>query len=421
MLERPTAVVGLGYVGLPLAVGLALAGNRVVGFDADQAVVANLSAGRSHIQDISDGELRRAIDADLSFTGSAEDLAGLGQFVICVPTPLAENGYPDLSAVESAAETVAANLTPGALVVLESTTYPGTTDELVRPILEAGSGLVAGESIHLAFSPERIDPGNPSFKVTNTPKVVGGFQPCCLDRATALYRELGVDVVAAKGLREAELSKLLENTYRHINIALVNEMVKFCHSLDIDLHDAIRCAATKPFGFQAFYPGPGVGGHCIPIDPNYLSYRVRAELGYSFRFVELAQEINASMPAYVVGRVQEELNELSQSLRGSRILVAGVTYKPNVADVRESPSVPVAELLMERGAVISFLDPFVDSWEVAGYAVPKAEAVGWASDEFDCVVLLQNHDQFAEVDFGAHSSIILDTRGLLVGDKVRRL
>ena len=421
MLEHGTAVIGLGYVGLPLAVGLARAGNRVIGFDVDPAVIATLESGASHIQDITDVELGEAIAAGLSFTSSVPDLQGLGAYVICVPTPLASSGSPDLSYVEMAAAAVAGQLTPGALVVLESTTYPGTTEELLRPILEAGSSLSVGEHLCLAYSPERIDPGNPSFNVTNTPKVVGGFQACCLQRATDLYCELGIEVVQAKGLREAELSKLLENTYRHINIALVNEMVKFCHPLGIDLHDAIRCAATKPFGFQAFYPGPGVGGHCIPIDPNYLSFRVRTELGYSFRFVELAQEINASMPAYVVGRIQEELNELSQSLRGSRILVAGVTYKADVADIRESPSVPVAELLIERGAVVSYLDPFVDSWIVAGKRIPASDPTKWGAEEFDCVILLQNHREFLDLDFPAIASIVLDTRGQLVGEQIRRL
>lgn len=421
MLEHGTAVIGLGYVGLPLAVGLARAGNRVIGFDVDPAVIATLESGASHIQDITDVELGEAIAAGLSFTSSVPDLQGLGAYVICVPTPLASSGSPDLSYVEMAAAAVARQLTPGALVVLESTTYPGTTEELLRPILEAGSSLSVGEHLCLAYSPERIDPGNPSFNVTNTPKVVGGFQACCLQRATDLYCELGIEVVQAKGLREAELSKLLENTYRHINIALVNEMVKFCHPLGIDLHDAIRCAATKPFGFQAFYPGPGVGGHCIPIDPNYLSFRVRAELGYSFRFVELAQEINASMPTYVVGRVQDELNDISQSLRGSRILVAGVTYKADVADVRESPSVPVAELLIERGASVSFVDPYVDSWTVAGQTMTASDSATWGADEFDCVVLLQHHREFLELDFTAVASIVLDTRGQLVGDRVRRL
>lgn len=421
MLAQATAVVGLGYVGLPLAVGLARAGNPVIGFDASESVVDGLRAGRSHVQDVSSDELAQARAAGLSFVASADGLAGASQFIICVPTPLAPNGFPDLTFVERAGAAIAPHLVPGSLVVLESTTYPGTTEELLLPLIEAGSGLRVGPDIHLAFSPERIDPGNPSFGVTNTPKVVGGFEDCCRDRASALYSELGIEIVTAKGLREAELSKLLENTYRHINIALVNEMVKFCHSLGIDLNDAIRCASTKPFGFQPFYPGPGVGGHCIPIDPNYLSYRVRAELGYSFRFVELAQEINASMPAYVVARIQEELNQHSQALRGSRVLVAGVTYKQDVGDVRESPAVPLAEILLEKGASISYLDPFVESWSVAGRRIPPADLTQWTDQEYDCTVILQHHSAFAAVDFARHSLTVLDTRGRLSGDRISSL
>lgn len=421
MLDHEIAIIGLGYVGLPLAVGLARVGNRVIGFDADAEVVKRLQSGHSHIQDVSHEDLDDAIGNGLSFTNSEFDLHGLSAYVICVPTPLSNAGSPDLSYVEMAAIAVAAQLTDGALVILESTTYPGTTEELVLPILETGSNLLAGKQFSLAYSPERIDPGNEVFKVTNTPKVVGGLDARSLQKATNLYQELGIEVVQAKGIREAELSKLLENTYRHINIALVNEMVKFCHPLGIDLTDAIRCASTKPFGFQPFYPGPGVGGHCIPIDPNYLSFRVRAELGYSFRFVELAQEINASMPAYVVGRVQDELNRMSKSLRGSKILIAGVTYKADVADIRESPAVPIAEILLERGADLAFLDPFVESWIVAGQHIPASDNDLLTEDEFDCVLVLQTHREFSLIDFAHHGLVVLDTRGTMVGARVRRL
>src|SRR5690606_38697605 len=251
------------------------------------------------------------------------------------------------------------------LVVLESTTYPGTTEEVVRPILEEG-GLVAGRDFALAFSPERIDPGNPVYGMKNTPKVVGGLTPECTDRAAAFYGRFVDTVVPAKGTREAETAKLLENTYRHINIALVNEMARFCHELGIDLWNVIEMAKTKPFGFQAFYPGPGVGGHCIPIDPNYLSYNVRARLGYPFRFVELAQEINATMPAYVARRAQDILNEDSIAMRGSTILMLGVTYKPDIADQRESPAVPLAKQLMRMGAEVRYHDPNVATWDVNG-------------------------------------------------------
>lgn len=421
MLDREIAIIGLGYVGLPLAVGLARAGNRVIGFDANAKLVALLQSGNSHIQDISKEDLDDAVGHGLRFTDSHNDLYDLGSYVICVPTPLSSNGSPDLSFVETAAAAVAAQLRDGALVILESTTYPGTTEELVLPILEMGSNLRAGKQFSLAYSPERIDPGNKVYKVTNTPKVVGGLDAESLRKATDLYLELGIEVVQAKGIREAELSKLIENTYRHINIALVNEMVKFCHPLGIDLTDAIRCASTKPFGFQPFYPGPGVGGHCIPIDPNYLSFRVRAELGYSFRFVELAQEINASMPAYVVGRVQDELNSMSKSLKGSKILIAGVTYKSDISDLRESPAVPIAEILLDRGVDLAFFDPYVDSWTVAGHHIPSSDSNSWEELEFDCVLVLQTHREFLEIDFSKCGSVIFDTRGTMVGAKVRRL
>ncbi|CAB4912645.1 MAG: nucleotide sugar dehydrogenase [Actinobacteria bacterium] len=421
MFGSPIAILGLGYVGLPLAAGLARAGNEVVGFDLDERVIDGLSQGNSHIQDISDAELAESISAGLRFTSTGSDLHGFGAYIICVPTPLAESGYPDLSFIEQAGALIASQMRSGSLVVLESTTYPGTTDELLRPILESGSGLKAGIDFCLSFSPERIDPGNPEFKVTNTPKVVGGYQPCCLEAAASIYTELGIEVVRAKGLREAELSKLLENTYRHINIALVNEMVKFCNPLGIDLHDAIRCAATKPFGFQAFYPGPGVGGHCIPIDPNYLSYRVRSELGYAFRFVELAQEINASMPSYVVTRLQDELNEHSLSLKGSRVLVAGVTYKADVPDERESPAVPIAEILINRGAIVSYLDPYVTNWQIQGSQIARVIQGSLEGGQFDAVVLLQSHTDFDALDFESLAPVVLDTRGSLQGAAIKRL
>src|SRR5690606_5789886 len=282
------AVIGLGYVGLPLAHEATRAGLTVTGLDLSEAVVDGLNAGRSHIDDLSDTDIERMREAGFAATTDASRLAGASTIVICVPTPLSAEGGPDLGAVTSAAASIAAHLTPGTLVVLESTTYPGTTEEVVRPILEE-SGLIAGADFHLAFSPERIDPGNPSFGVANTPKVVGGLTEECERRAAAFYNRFVEQVVRARGTREAEMAKLLENTYRHVNIALVNEMAVFCQELGVDLWDSIACAATKPFGFQAFYPGPGVGGHCIPIDPNYLSYKVKT-LGYPFRFVELAQE-----------------------------------------------------------------------------------------------------------------------------------
>lgn len=341
-------VVGLGYVGLPLTQEAIRAGLSVVGLDRDRRVVDGLAAGVSHVDDLSDSDVQAMLAAGFHPTTDPAVLAGAEVAVICVPTPLSGDGGPDLGAVTSATKTIAEHLHPGMLVVLESTTYPGTTDEVVRPILEE-RGLVAGTDFYLVFSPERIDPGNPIYGVKNTPKVVGGQTPACAERAAAFYGRFVDTVVTARGTREAEMAKLLENTYRHVNIALVNEMAKFCEELGVDLWDVIRCAATKPFGFQPFYPGPGVGGHCIPIDPNYLSYKVRT-LGYPFRFVELAQEINNGMPAYVVRRAQDILNKHGKPVHGSTVLLLGVTYKPDIADQRESPATAVARHLLDLGA-----------------------------------------------------------------------
>ncbi len=403
-------VIGLGYVGLPLALEASRAGVRVVGLDVSERVVAGLQAGRSHVDDLSDADIAAMRGAGFSATTDPRVLAAAKVVVVCVPTPLTNDGGPDLGPVESAVATIAANLRPGQLIVLESTTYPGTTEEVVRPVLEAG-GLVAGTDFHLAFSPERIDPGNPVFGMKNTPKVVGGCTPGCTDAAAAFYGRFVDTVVRARGTREAEMAKLLENTYRHINIALVNEMARFCHELDIDLWDVIRCAASKPFGFQAFYPGPGVGGHCIPIDPNYLSYRVQAKLGYPFRFVELAQEINAGMPSYVVRRVQDILNGDALALRGARILLIGVTYKPDIADQRESPARPIAAALMDKGAHVTYHDPHVDTWLVRDEAVERAVDVYEAARSADCAVLLQNHRAYDVPALAAAARRLFDTRG----------
>jgi UDP-N-acetyl-D-glucosamine dehydrogenase len=314
---------------------------------------------------------------------------------------------------------VARNLRPGMLVVLESTTYPGTTDELVRPILEAG-GLIAGQDFNLAFSPERIDPGNPDFGPRNTPKVVGGHTPECTEAAAALYGQFVDTVVRTKGTREAETAKLLENTYRHVNIALVNEMAKFCHRLDIDLWDVIQAASSKPFGFQAFYPGPGVGGHCIPIDPNYLSHNVRKRLGYPFRFVELAQEINATMPAYVARRAQNILNDAGLAISGSNVLLLGVTYKANITDERESPAVPLVRDLSALGARISYHDPYVPDWR-PGPAVTHVEDLESAVAAADLVILVQSHRDYEPDKLAALAKRFFDTRGATRTDDAIRL
>jgi nucleotide sugar dehydrogenase len=303
---------------------------------------------------------------------------------------------------------------------LESTTYPGTTEEDVRPVLEA-SGLRAGTHFHLAFSPERIDPGNKTYGIRNTPKVVGGVNEASTEVAATFYSRFVDTVVRARGTREAEMAKLLENTYRHINIALVNEMAGFCHELDIDLWDVIRCAATKPFGFQAFYPGPGVGGHCIPIDPNYLSYKVRAQLGYPFRFVELAQEINNRMPGYVVRRIQDLLNEDAKSLSVAKILLLGVTYKADIGDQRQSPAAPLARALSTQGAQVFYHDPYVPKWRPGDHPLTSVPDLRAALAAADVVVLLQRHAAYDTEDISRHATRILDTRGALTGPGVTRL
>lgn len=414
------AIIGQGYVGLPLAQEASKVGVKVLGFDINQGVVDALNSGVSHIDDLSDDDIRAMIGAGFEATTDPARLDEVKTIVICVPTPLSEDGGPDLGPINSAVKTISEHLQPGQTIILESTTYPGTTDEVVRPALEAG-GLVAGKDFFLAFSPERIDPGNEQFGAKNTPKVVGGHTPACGDAAAAFYGQFVDTVVRAKGTREAETAKLLENTYRHINIALVNEMARFCHDLDIDLWDVIAAAKTKPFGFQAFYPGPGVGGHCIPIDPNYLSYNVRAKLGYPFRFVELAQEINSTMPAYVVQRAQNILNEDSKPLRGSTVLLLGVTYKPDIADQRESPAVPLAQQLIAKGATVQYFDAKVADWKAVPEAT-RADDLDAAVAAADLTVLVQNHKSFDVEDLASKAQRFFDTRGVAAdSDKVERL
>jgi nucleotide sugar dehydrogenase len=401
-------VVGLGYVGLPLAVALDAAGLDVVGLDVSEARVAELAAGRTGIEDVSDTQLR---DARIAFT--TEPPADCTAYVVCVPTPL-EDGLPDLAAVQAATRSVGSVLRPGDLFVLESTTYPGTTEEVVAPLLREVAGH---DDFLLAYSPERIDPGNPTFGIANTPKVVGGTTPEAAKAAAELYAHVVADVVLTKGTREAEMAKLLENTFRHVNIALVNEMAVFCRELGVDLWDAIDAAATKPFGFMPFTPGPGVGGHCIPVDPSYLSWRVK-KLGFSFRFVELAQEVNARMPAYVVSRLTDLLNDAGLAVSRSRILCLGVAYKPGVADTRESPALEVMALLRAKGADVVFSDPHVAEAE----GQPRVELTKDEVASADAVLVLTAH---ATIDWqlvAEHAALVLDTRGVLPeSDTVIRL
>ncbi len=407
-------VIGLGYVGLPLVREATKAGLSVVGYDIGQGVVNGLNGGHSHVDDISDDDVARMLAAGFRATTSEPGAGEPDTIIICVPTPLSEADGPDLTAVRAASDTAGRLLRRGTLVVLESTTYPGTTDELVGPILEKASGLSAGVDFNLAFSPERIDPGNPVYGLRNTPKVVGGLTPDCTAAAARFYGKVCDQVIEAKSPREAEMAKLLENTYRHVNIALVNEMAVFCHELGIDLWDAIRCASTKPFGFQPFYPGPGVGGHCIPIDPNYLSYKVRT-LGYPFRFVELAQEINSRMPGYVVDRAAELLNRHAKPLNGASVLLLGVTYKRDIADQRESPARPIAHRLLARGAVLAYHDPHVPDWAIGGQPVRRATDLDTEIVTSDVVILLQDHSEYDLERLAGEAKLFFDTRGKLAG------
>ncbi|MFL0460214.1 nucleotide sugar dehydrogenase [Kytococcus sedentarius] len=405
-------IVGQGYVGLPLAQEATKAGLTVIGYDITQSLVDALNSGVSHVDDLSDADIAEMIAGGYQATTDEARIGEAKTVVICVPTPLSDEGGPDLRAVEGATAAIGRNLKAGMTVILESTTYPGTTDEVVRPILEEASGLTAGKDFHLAFSPERIDPGNEKFGAKNTPKVVGGYTPESGDAAAAFYEQFVDTVVRAKGTREAETAKLLENTYRHINIALVNEMARFCHDLGIDLWDVIDAAKSKPFGFQAFYPGPGVGGHCIPIDPNYLSHNVRSRLGYPFRFVELAQEINSQMPIYVVSRAQDALNTDGKALNGATVLLLGVTYKPNIADQRESPAVPLAKALVAKGAKVQFHDPKVDTWRALGEDATKVTDALQGVKDADLTILVQNHREYDVDALASAATRMLDTRGV---------
>jgi len=410
-MDLDLVVIGLGYVGLPLVREACRAGYRVGGLDLDTDVVAGLKAGLSHVDDVSDADVAAMLAA--GFTPSREEkiLDGAKIVVICVPTPLSADGGPDLTAVRSAAHTTARHLRPGTLVILESTTYPGTTDEVIRPLLEH-SGLTAGTDFHLAFSPERIDPGNPTYTITNTPKIIGGTTPACANAAETFYRKFIHTLIHAKSTREAEMAKLLENTYRHVNIALVNEMAIFCHELDIDLWDAINCAATKPFGFQPFHPGPGVGGHCIPIDPNYLSYKVRS-LGYPFRFVELAQEINNRMPRYIAERAQALLNHHNKPIKDAHILLLGITYKANIADQRQTPAQPLARRLLHLGAHLTYHDPHIPTWTIDNTPIPHTPNLTTTLHQADLTIVLQHHREYDPDLLADHARLLLDTRGSL--------
>jgi UDP-N-acetyl-D-glucosamine dehydrogenase len=420
VVEWDLAVMGLGYVGMPIVREAIRAGMRVVGVDVDKARVDSLNAGSSYVDDLSDDDVSAILDQSFRATADPQVIAAADTVIICVPTPLDQDHRPDLSAVNAATEMIAESLREETLVVLESTTWPGTTEQVVRPLLEK-TGLRAGTDFHLAYSPERIDPGNPDYGVRNTPKIVGGLTPACLDRAVAFYGRFVEQVVPVRGTREAEMAKLLENTYRQVNIALVNEIAVLCEDLVIDVWDTISAAATKPFGYQAFRPGPGVGGHCIPIDPSYLSHQVR-RLGHQFQFAELAQRVNDRMPAYVVDRAVRLLHRHGRCVTGANVALLGVTYKPDIADDRESPADPIARRLGAAGARVRYVDPLIDDWTAGGVPVARCtdlgEALGWA----DLVILLQQHRGFDLDLVAGQSALVLDTRGVLAASEtVERL
>jgi len=416
-------VVGLGYVGLPLAVEMAKSHNRVIGFEISAEKAAEINGGRSHIPDIPSDQLAPLVEAGLlEATVDFSRVAECDAVVICVPTPLNKAKEPDVSFMVSATEAIAPFIKPDTIVTLESTTYPGTTEEIVQPILEK-AGFTVGTDIYLAFSPERVDPGNPVYQTKNTPKVVGGVTPRCTELAVAFYRRFLDEIVPVSSTRTAEMSKLLENIFRCVNIALVNELLMLCERMDINIWEVVNAAKTKPFGFMPFYPGPGLGGHCIPIDPFYLSWKAR-EYDFHTEFIELAGKVNENMPYYVVRRLMDALNTRQKSLSGSRILILGVAYKNDIGDMRESPAIKVAELLMSKGADLVYHDPFVGEFVVDNVSVPACALTRNECERADAIVVITAH---GKVDYDMvieASDLILDTRNVLdryANDKVIRL
>jgi UDP-N-acetyl-D-glucosamine dehydrogenase len=405
-------IIGLGYVGLPLAVEFAEGGFNVLGYDVSADKVQRLNQGESYIQDIPTERLNPLVKAGkLRATTQHQDLATVDAISICVPTPLTKTKDPDMSFVIQAVDAVIDIVHPGLLIVLESTTYPGTTEEILLPRLRQ-KGLVVGEDVFVAFSPERIDPGNPKYGVHNTPKVVGGVTPACTEATTLLYNAAIDTIVPVSSPTTAELVKLLENTFRAVNIGLVNEMALMCDKLNVDVWEVIKAASTKPFGFMPFYPGPGLGGHCIPVDPHYLSWKLKT-LNYTARFIELASEINTSMPVYVVDKVTNALNDSAKSVRGSNIVVLGVAYKRDIDDVRESPALDVLGLLLEKGAKVQYHDPYVPSLRLHLHEDIRMESVPYSAalmQEADCVVIVTDHSNLDYQQVLDQAKLVVDTR-----------
>ena len=405
--EYDLGVVGLGYVGLPLAVEASKQGLKVIGYDINPERVEMVNNGISPIEDISNDDLSYSLN-NFHSTLDSKLLSKCKNIVISVPTPLTDY-QPDLSFVINAAKTVGENLVKNQVIILESTTYPGTTIEVLIPNLENTSKLKAGEDFFVGYSPERIDPGNKVWKFRNTPKVVSGINDISTEKIESFYKSIIENTVLVKGTKEAEMVKLLENTYRHVNIALINELAMLCKMLDIDIWEVVNAAKTKPFGFESFKPGPGVGGHCIPVDPEYLSFKTR-QIGKPVRFVELAQEINNSMPAYVVGQISEILNKNGKILNNSKILLMGVAYKKDISDMRESPAIDITELLLEKKVDVSYFDPFVKEFSVLGKAINKEDEIN-SFDNYDMLLVLTPHSNFSDIDFSKIKTTIFDTTG----------
>jgi UDP-N-acetyl-D-glucosamine dehydrogenase len=405
-------VVGLGYVGLPLVVEIANAGYRVIGLDVNRRVVEGINAGRSHIQDVPTARLGPLVSGGrILATTEAARLADADVISICVPTPLSKTRDPDVSFVLAAAEAIRGIVRKGQVVILESTTYPGTTRELLMPRLEH-NGLVVGRDVFLAFSPERVDPGNPTWQTRNTPKVVGGVTAACNRVVLALYGPVFERLIPVSSPEAAELVKLLENTFRSVNIGLVNEMAIVCDKLGVNVWEVIDAAATKPFGFMKFTPGPGLGGHCIPIDPHYLAWKMRS-LNYKTRFIEVAGEVNSEMPLFWVRKVAERLNDQARAVRGSRVLVVGVAYKKDIDDLRESPALDVIRLLHQQGAQVSYHDPFIPALDEDGEHLESVPLTPEAVSASDCVVIVTDHSTLDFAMIRQHAKAVVDTRNAL--------
>ena len=405
--KQDLGVIGLGYVGLPLVVESCNSGLKVFGYDNNSDKVKKLQNGTSPIEDISDEMLKRALQKDLIISDSPEALKDCEHIVISVPTPLTDY-QPDLSYVKAAARTIAENISKDQVIILESTTYPGTTIEVLIPEIESISELKAGKDFHVGYSPERIDPGNETWNFKNTPKVISGIDDNSTKKIKNFYEKIIDEVVEVSGTKEAEMVKLLENTYRHVNIAFINELAILCNMLDIDIWEVVEAAKTKPFGFESFRPGPGVGGHCIPIDPNYLSFKTR-QIGKPVRFVELAQEINNTMPSYIVSRILEKMNSLQKPMKNSNILILGVAYKKDISDTRESPSIDIIENLVSKGVNVSFYDPYVESLDL-NVSVNKEQDIN-NFDNYDLILFHTSHSEFSKINFQEIDVPIFDATG----------